>query len=104
MGLETDQASLRIGFGPVNRTTDRLEQVLVSGAPMLGGNHKDDSFLIVDLIEETPGPDTISPCVRRVAFELSNVGTEMGVLPEPWIDDLLELCYHLALARSRNRP
>ena len=53
-------------------------------------------FLIVDLVEEPPGSDPVSPRFRLVALQLADMRTEVRVFPQPRIygpaqlaDDLL---------------
>ena len=58
---------------------------------MGGGNHKDNSFVFVDLIEESPRTDSIAPCFGFELLEFLDMGPEMGMLTQLGINELNKL-------------
>ena len=45
-------------------------------------DHRYDAFLVIKLVEESPRADPVSPRLRRVALQLTNVWPELRVLTQ----------------------
>ena len=58
---------------------------------MCSGGQEYDSLFFINLVEETPRADTVTPGLRRDAFEFFDVWPELGLLSELWIDDTSKL-------------
>lgn len=60
-------------------------------------NHEDDLVFSVDLIKKSPLANPITPCIRPEPLEFSNVGAEVGMMPELWVDVSVEFIRDLFL-------
>jgi hypothetical protein len=60
--------------------------VIVSAAAMVGGGQKNEVAVLIDLVEEPPGADAISPCGGIPVFKPLDVRAKMGLLSEMGID------------------
>jgi hypothetical protein len=58
---------------------------------VVGGDHEDDSLLVIDLIEESPFTHAIAPSWGLPVLEAIDVGTEIGVLAQDGVDVVAEL-------------
>lgn len=54
--------------------------------PVMGGDHVDDLFLFVNLIEELPISHAITPSIRGEVFEFFDVGSKMRLFSELRVD------------------
>ena len=60
-------------------------------------NHKDDSFVFIDFIEEAPRTDSIPPCFGFKPFQFLDIGPKMGMLAQMGINELFKLMLDSAL-------
>jgi hypothetical protein len=65
---------------------------------MVGCDHEDDLLVLIDFIEEAPGPNSIPPGLRLKPPEFLDVRSKMRVLAKLRIDELPKLVSNLALA------
>lgn len=63
---------------------------LICTASMLGRNHENDLFIFIDLIEKTPGADSVSPGFRFKSLEFFNVCSKMRVLSQLGIYEFVQ--------------
>jgi hypothetical protein len=54
--------------------------VPISTASVRRSYHKNDLLFLIDFIEESPGPDSISPCFGSEVFEFFDIWAKMGML------------------------
>jgi hypothetical protein len=72
-------------------------QLLVGRASVGCGNHKDNSFVFIDFIEESPRTDSIPPCFGFKLLQFLDIGPEMGMLTQLGINELIKLMLDSAL-------
>lgn len=78
------------------------EGQLISTAAVFRRQHEDDVFGIIDLIEKTPGTDSISPCFGVNAFQFFYVGSNIRVRPQLRINELSQHLLDFRLAGQSN--
>ncbi len=64
---------------------------------MVGGDHEDDSLLVINLVEESPFTHAIAPSVGLPVLEAIHVRTETGVLAQEGVDVVAELGFDTLL-------
>lgn len=73
----------RVGIEPANRGFARRS---ACRAAVSRRDRRSDVFLIIDRVEESPRPDTVSPRLRRVVLQLANARPEVRVLAQLRVD------------------
>lgn len=66
----------------------------VGAAAVFGGDHKDDLFFFMDIVEKAPGPDAVSKGRRFPIFKPFDVGAEVRFVSEPGVDVFLKFFLH----------
>ena len=89
-----------MGIEPTNRGLARRS---VRRAAVRRRDHRYDVFLIIDLVGESPRPDTVSPRLRRVALQLANVRPEVRVLTQLRVDGSSQPAGNLLLTSTGDR-
>ena len=69
---------------------------------MRRGYHKNDLLFLIDFIEESPGPDSISPCFGSEVFEVFDIWAKMGMLTQLRINEFAKLMGDFATAGLGN--
>jgi hypothetical protein len=71
---------------------------------VVGGDHEDDSLLVINLVEESPFTHAIAPSGGLPVLEAIDVRTEIGVLAQEGVDVVAELGFDsLLYGRSETR-
>ena len=66
------------------------------------GNQKDNLFVFIVFIEESPGTDSVSPCFGVKLLQFLDIGPEMGMLTQLGINELFKLMLDSALTGHGN--
>ncbi len=61
---------------------------------MLGRDHKNDFFLVIDLGKKPPSSDSVSPCLRLKVHQLFDIWSEVRVLFQLGINIFLKFPNH----------
>jgi hypothetical protein len=64
---------------------------------VVGGDHEDNSLLVINLVEESPFTQAIAPSGGLPVLEALEVWTEIGILAQEGVDVVAELGFDALL-------